>query len=168
MHYLFDRCRKKNERYFLAGRMLVDLIEQSSQKVAKAIASSPRWRQNARRTAHTRALEQVSEDASELKRTLLKTFAGQRLRRTFDWALSTGGDDDVSSYLSKLTEMEQRLFHRGSAAVAAKEQWILFGNRRLWTNKRSIAAATTSNVGEPTPVSPDQPQDGGSSKRQRL
>jgi hypothetical protein len=148
--------------------MLVDLIEQSSHKVAKAIASSPRWRQNAKRTAHTRALEQVSEDASELKRTLLKTFAGQRLRRTFDWALSTGGDDDVSGYLSKLTEMEQRLFHRGSTAVAAKEQWTLFGNRRLWANnKRSMTATTTAG---PTsrPVSPDQQPDGGSNKRQRV
>ena len=53
----------------MAGRLLVDMIEQSSRKVAKAIASSPRWRKNAKRTAHTRALEQASEDANELKKT---------------------------------------------------------------------------------------------------
>jgi hypothetical protein len=146
--------------------MLVDLIEQSSQNVAKAIASSPQWRQNARRSAHTRALEKVSEDASELKRTLLKTFAGQRLRRTFDWALSTGGDDDVSRYLSKLTEMEQRLFQSGSTAVAAKEQWTLFGNRRLWGNKRSMTTTTAGPTAKL--VSPEQQPDGGSNKRQRV
>jgi hypothetical protein len=109
---------------------LVNLIERSSKKVAKAIASTPRWR-NARRTAHTQALERVSEEATELRRTLLKTYAGERLRKALNWALSSGGDDDVSSYLSLLTEMEQRLFHQGAAAQAAYEQWKLFGNRRL-------------------------------------
>eukprot|EP00980_Cylindrotheca_fusiformis_P017944 scaffold5703_cov132-Cylindrotheca_fusiformis.AAC.3 len=157
--------RKKNERYFSAGRMLVDLIEQSSWKVANAIAASPGWRQNARRTAHTRALEQVREEAEELKRTLLKTFAGARLRRTFDWALSTGGDDDVSHYLSKLTEMEQRLFQRGAMAVAAKEQWTLFGNRRLWMHKRNISKTTTPTATEGS--RPVTPEDAGRNKRQR-
>jgi hypothetical protein len=57
-------CRKRNERFFLAGRMLVDLIERSSKKVAKAIASTPRWC-STRRMAHTKALEQVSEEATD-------------------------------------------------------------------------------------------------------
>jgi hypothetical protein len=98
--------------------------------VAKAIASTPRWR-NARRTAHTQALERVSGEATELRRTLLKTYAGERLRKALNWALSSGGDDDVSSYLSLLTEMEQRLFHQGAASQAAYDQWKIFGNRRL-------------------------------------
>ena len=118
---------------------MVDLIERSSKKVAKAIASS----RSSRRQAHTQKLEQVSEEANELRRTLLKTYAGARLRQTFDWALSTGGDDDVSHYISKLTEMEQRLFYRGSSAVSAYQQWSLFGNRRLITRtQKSVVSAT--------------------------
>ena len=118
---------------------MVDLIERSSKKVAKAIASS----RSSRRQAHTSKLEQVSEEANELRRTLLKVYAGARLRQTFDWALSTGGDDDVSHYLSRLTEMEQRLFYRGSSAVSAYQQWSLFGNRRLITRtQKSVVSAT--------------------------
>jgi hypothetical protein len=128
--------------------MLVDVIEHSSKKVAKAIASTPGWR-NARRTAHTQALEQVNQEAVELKRTLLKTYTGERLRRTLDWALSSGGDDDVSHYTSKLTEMEQRLFDKGASAVAAQQHWKLFGNRRLVvgtpkTNNAANTATTTT------------------------
>jgi Zn-dependent M32 family carboxypeptidase len=55
----------------MAGRMLVELIERSSKKVAKAIASTPGWR-NARRTKHTQALEKVMQEAIDLRRTLLK------------------------------------------------------------------------------------------------
>jgi hypothetical protein len=143
--YYYYFCRKRNERFFLAGRMLVDVIEHSSKKVAKAIASTPGWR-NARRTAHTQALEQVNQEAIELKRTLLKTYTGERLRRTLDWALSSGGDDDVSHYTSKLTEMEQRLFDKGASAVAAQQHWKLFGNRRLvvGTPKTNSTATTTT------------------------
>ncbi|CAJ1962409.1 unnamed protein product [Cylindrotheca closterium] len=161
--------RKKNERFFLAGKVLVDLILTSSEKVATAIASSPRWRQNARRTAHTRALEQVSEDATLLKRTLLKTFAGERLRQMFNWALSTGGDDDVSHFLAKLTEMEKRLFHTGATAVANKEHWSVFGSRRLVSANASVnkRRSLTANAQEEASrvASPDANENGP--KRQR-
>ena len=63
----------------MAGHMLVQVVEKSSRKVAKAIASSTGWR-NARRTTHTQALEKVMDEARELKKTLLKTYAGHRLR----------------------------------------------------------------------------------------
>ena len=138
--FRYFSCRKRNERYFFTGRMLVDLIERSSIKVAKVIAKT----RSSRRNAHTRALEQVSAEAQELRRTLLTCYAGERLRRTFDWALSSGGDDDVSHYLSRLTEMEQRLFYRGSSAVAAHEEWMMFGNR-LWF------ASTTKPTATPGP-----------------
>ena len=123
-----SRCwnRKRTERFFQSGKLIVDLIERSSIKVAKVIAKT----KSSRRNAHTRALEQASAEAQELRRTLVTSFAGERLRRTFDWALSSGGDDDVSYYLSRLTEMEQRLFRQGAAAVSAHEDWIMFGNRR--------------------------------------
>lgn len=107
----------------------MDLIESSSTQVAKEIAS---MRRNARRQAHAQYLKQVSEEARDLRRTLLKTYAGERLRHVFDWSLSSGaGDDDVSQYLSKLTVMEQRLYYTGAAAVKAMEEWKRFGNRRL-------------------------------------
>lgn len=109
--------------------MLVDLIETSSTQVAKEISS---MRRNARRQAHAQYLKQVSEEARALRRTLLKTYAGERLRKNFDWALSSGvGDDDVSQYLSKLTVMEQRLYYTGASASVAMEEWKIFGNRRL-------------------------------------
>lgn len=164
-----DADRKKNERFFLAGKLLVDLILHSSEKVATAIASSPGWRQNARRTAHTRALEQVSEDATELKRTLLKTFAGERLRQMFNWALSTGGDDDVSKFLAKLTEMEKRLFHTGATAVANKEHWTVFGSRRLVSSNANVNKRRSTVAAQEAPLwvaSPDAAGDDGP-KRQR-
>ncbi|KAL3940245.1 MAG: hypothetical protein SGBAC_005180 [Bacillariaceae sp.] len=162
--------RKRNERFFLAGKILVDLIQHSSEKVATAIASTPRWRQNAKRTTHSRALEQVSEEAALLKRTLLKTFAGERLRQMFDWALSTGGDDDVSKFLAKLTEMEQRLFHTGATAVANKEHWSVFGSRRLVSsnataNKRRANSMVARDATTRIVVSPDATETGA--KRQR-
>ena len=158
--------RKRNERFFTAGRLLVDLITTSTVKVAKQIASK-----RDRRPAHTRALEQVSAEAQELRRTLLKTYAGERLRRTFDWALSSGGDDDVSPYLSKLTEMEQRLFHHGSSALAAYQQWRLFGNRHLIagiTSRRASITATPANPTNSRPVTPGVEEQEHRDKRQRV
>lgn len=149
--------------------MLVDLVEQSSKKVAEAIVSTPRWRSN-RREAHTQALEQVSEDARELRRTLIKAYAGERLRRTFDWALSTGGDDDVSHYLGKLTEMEQNLFFRGSSAVAAYQQWRLYGNRRLIAgDQKAKVTFTPVPQAHTRPVTPGlDDEEGNREKRQRV
>ena len=142
----------------MAGRMLVDLVERSSVKVAKVIAKT----RSSRRNAHTRALELVSAEAQELRRTLLSSFAGERLRRTFDWALSSGGDDDVSHYLSKLTEMEQRLFYRGSSSVTAHEEWMMFGNRQRFGGNKMKAMATpgpaTNNSRAVTPG--DEANDG--------
>lgn len=158
-------CRKKNERFFLAGKILVDLIQHSSEKVATAIASSPRWRQNARRTAHTRALEHASQEASELKRTLLKTYAGERLRQIFNWALSTGGDDDVSHFLAKLTELEAKLFYTGATAVANKEHWSVFGSRKLVSSSSNASKRRMTQTSTRGVVSPDPAEDG--SKRQR-
>jgi hypothetical protein len=162
---LYSR-RKRNERFFLAGRMLVDLIERSSTKVAKAITSLPRWR-NARRLAHTQALEQVSEEARDLRRTLIKTYAGERLRKVFDWSQSSGGgDDDVSFYLSKLTAMEQRLFYTGSSAVASLEEWKRCGNRHLLAGP--VAATPSSNKRPVVTPGERDPASQPAGQRQRL
>ncbi|OEU16706.1 hypothetical protein FRACYDRAFT_149910, partial [Fragilariopsis cylindrus CCMP1102] len=134
--------RKRNERFFLSGRRLVHLIEQSSTEVAKAIAKLPRRNSSNSMIRHTQALKQVSEEARSLRRTLLQTYAGERLRKVFDWSQSSGGgkesggsggdyEDDVSGYLNQLTEMEQRLYYAGSSAVTDLEEWKLYGNRRL-------------------------------------
>ncbi len=152
----------------MAGRMLVDLIERSSMKVAKVIAKS----KSSRRNAHTRALERVSAEAQELRRTLLTSFAGERLRRTFDWALSSGGDDDVSHYLSRLTEMEQRLFYRGAAAVSEHEEWMMFGSRQWLLNKPKAMATpgqtTTTRAVTPGMDAHESSDEDHRDKRRRL
>jgi hypothetical protein len=51
----------------MAGRMLVDLIEQSSRKIAKAIASQQSFRKN----AQIQTLEQVLQESIALRKTLL-------------------------------------------------------------------------------------------------
>jgi hypothetical protein len=142
-HNITHTNRKRNERFFLSGRRLVHLIEQSSTEVAKAIAKLPRRNSSNSMIRHTQALRQVSEEARSLRRTLLQTYAGERLRKVFDWSQSSGGgkesggsggdyEDDVSGYLNQLTEMEQRLYYAGSSAVTDLEEWKLYGNRRLW------------------------------------
>ena len=100
---------------------------------------------------HTQALRQVSEEARALRRTLLQTYAGERLRKVFDWSQSGAGgtgsgdpDDDVSGYLSQLTEMEQRLYYAGASAVEDFEEWKVFGNRRLWMGPTSTSNPTTT------------------------
>ena len=157
--------RKRNERFFLSGRRLVHLIEQSSTEVAKAIAKLPRRNSSNSMIRHTQALKQVSEEARSLRRTLLQTYAGERLRKVFDWSQSSGGgkesggsggdyEDDVSGYLNQLTEMEQRLYYAGSSAVTDLEEWKLYGNRRLWmgptqkkkNNNNSNNKATTTTT----------------------
>eukprot|EP00536_Pseudo-nitzschia_multiseries_P017472 jgi/Psemu1/225201/e_gw1.1579.7.1 len=152
--------RKRNERFFLSGRRLVHLIEQSSTRVARAIADLPRSRSgSSSMIRHTQALRQVSEEARSLRRTLLQTYAGERLRKVFDWSQSgaagTGdADDDVSGYLHQLTEMEQRLYFAGASAVADLEEWKVYGNRRLWMGPTTTSAA------------PMAPREGGGAQNQ--
>ena len=144
--------------------MLADMIERSVETVAKEIATG----RASRRNAQTRALEQSAAEAHELKRTLLATFAGERLRRTFDWALSSGGDDDVSHYLSRLTEMEQRLFDKGSSAVAAHDEWMMFGNRQYTTTATTTPKGTTTTPGPSASapaVTPGEEEQGNVSDR---
>jgi hypothetical protein len=77
--------RKRNERFFLSGIALVNLIEASSKQVAKAIVNSGR---NPRRNKHSAAFEAVKLEAEELRKTLLLvrvvssvvTFAVERSR----------------------------------------------------------------------------------------
>ena len=124
--------RKRNERFFLSGRFLVDLIATSVREVAKKATSSRRDR-----------LELLAKEAQYLRGTLLKTFTGERLRETLDWSLSSVGDD-VTSYTSQLTEMERRLFQCGAVAATAHLRWKVFGKRR-WLLRAPIPKSNTSS-----------------------
>ena len=121
---------------------------------------------------HTQALRQVSEEASALRRTLLQTYAGERLRKVFDWSQSGAGgtgsgdaDDDVSGYLNQLTEMEQRLYYAGAAAVQDFEEWKVYGNRRLWmgptqNQPQNTTESPNAKGGYKRPVTPGDGDDG--------
>ncbi len=67
---MFTLFRKRNERFYESGRMIVGLIERCSSVVAQAIATTP-GKRNTRRNAHTAAMARVNQEAMELRRTLL-------------------------------------------------------------------------------------------------
>lgn len=73
-----------------------------------------------------------------------KAYTGDRLRHTLDWSLSSVGDD-VTSYTSKLSEMERRLFQRGALASANHMKWKLNGNRRLVLTNNNNASNKNHN-----------------------
>jgi hypothetical protein len=155
MSFLMMMCisfviRKRNERFFLAGRMLVDVIERGAEKGSKDLNDLP---SNSGRRNHRQVLGQLASEVQELRRTLVKLYAGERLRKIFDLSSSgppggamDGGVDDVSPYLAKLTAMELRLFNTGSSAVASLEDWKVFGNRRLLMGPVRPPKATSSTM----------------------
>lgn len=64
------RHSKKNERYFLAGRKMVDLMEESAKKLTKALASSRKMRgQDARKMQAS--LDNLRKEAAELQQTMI-------------------------------------------------------------------------------------------------
>lgn len=148
--------RKRNERFFLSGRRLINLIEQSSTAVAKAIAKLPRRNSSNSMLRHTQALKELSEEARSLRRTILQIYGGERLRKNFDLSQCSssagndgdgGGDynDNSEKYFSRLTEMEKRLYNTGSSAVSDIEEWRVFGNRSLWMASSSAANKRTQS-----------------------
>jgi len=147
--------RKRNERFFLAGRMLVDVLERGADKGIKELNKHGSTSSN--KIAHRQALEVLASEVQELRRTIIKLYAGERLRRIFDWSSSgmgamDGNVDDVSSYLERLTAMERQLFYTGQNAVASFDDWKMFGNRRLLMGPvrppraTSVAVATTTTA----------------------
>lgn len=101
----------------------------------------------------------------------MQTYAGERLRKVFDWSQSGAGgtgsgdaDDDVSGYLNGLTEMEQRLYYAGATAVQDFEEWKVHGNRRLWMGPTQNQAQNTTESphakgGYKRPVTPGDDDD---------
>ena len=109
------------ESYFTAGMSLLNLCERSAHKIAK---------QGRRGNPHIPKLEALLQECKELRATLLQTYAGERLSRTLNWALSSVGDD-VSSYVQTLTATERRLYKSGAVSSASHTAWKQFAQARL-------------------------------------
>jgi len=131
--------RSRNERFFMSGILLVDLIERCSDVLAQASGRQ-------RRNAHTAAMAHVTREAMELRRTLHLTYTGERMRRIFDWTLSSI-DDDVTPFTRRLTALEMRLFHIGAAAAAAHTAWKNFGSRRIAVSETALRATAMQTRG---------------------
>mmetsp|Transcript_9191 Transcript_9191/g.11509 ORF Transcript_9191/g.11509 Transcript_9191/m.11509 type:complete len:367 (+) Transcript_9191:299-1399(+) len=128
--------RKKNERFYLSGMALVDLIHACVEQYHGSIGGR---NSNNNNNPQTSIMNKLHDEGQELKRTLLLTYTGSRLRRTFDWTLSHI-DDDVSHFTEKLTEMERRLFECGAAASHAFAMWKLFGSRKIQVSQTALRA----------------------------
>lgn len=133
--------RRKSERFFMSGMLLVDLIK-------KCVNASNKSRTSRRNPRATEIIE-IERESVELKQTLLLTYTGARLRRTFDWTLSNI-EDDVSAYTELLTEMERRLFRKAAAASHADAMWKLHGSRRIHVSATALRAKAMNTVGRLT------------------
>ena len=138
-HTCHDFHRSKNERFYLSGHLLIDLIERSASAKKRGSKSSSGRRSSAggQLDAATAAL---LRDSLALRRTLVTTYAGERLRRTLDWTLSSI-DDDVSAFTDRLTTLEMQLFRRGAAAAAAHAAWKVGGSRRIAVSGMALRSA---------------------------
>ena len=63
--------RKRNQHYFLAGRMLLGLMEESSKNVADKLAAGARRSRGRQHAAQMAALEATMREAAALRKTLL-------------------------------------------------------------------------------------------------
>jgi hypothetical protein len=117
--------------------LLVNLLLRASHVALRhsSAGNSRRSRQSAAQNAHTIAMEQSAQQARLLQRCLLSTMMGRRLCRNFDWALSSldsnGMEDDVSSHVNRLTELERSMFVKGVEASGAVSRWREFGCSRM-------------------------------------
>jgi len=134
--------RSKNERFYLSGHLLVDLIERSAS--AKKRSSSSSSSSNRRAPAAAGQLDAATaallRESTNLRQTLVSTYAGERLRRILDWTLSCI-DDDVSSFTHRLTALEMRLFRRAAGAAAAHARWRAGGGRRIAVSAMALRSA---------------------------
>ena len=79
-YLFFFSSRKRNERFFLAGRRLIHLIENHTTQVAEAIRKSNK-RGTSRRQLE--ALEQLTAEAKHLRQTLLSVSDHPRVGFSF-------------------------------------------------------------------------------------
>jgi len=120
------------ESYFFSGTSLIRLCERSAKRNMQNLGR--------RRNAQLPRLEALLQDCQALRTTLLHTYTGERLCQTLDWALSSVGDD-VSSYVTKLTAMERRLYRAGAVASASHTTWKLYSNSRLVPQHHNMSSS---------------------------
>jgi hypothetical protein len=110
-------------------------------------------KRNARGGAMQATIDQVVQEAEELRRVLVSTYAGDRMLRTFDWSM-TSFNDDVSIYTRRLTDIEVRLFRRGAEAAAAYIHWRKHGTRPIPVSSAILATKVfeSARVVSPDPI----------------
>lgn len=108
--------------------------------------------------AESQSMELLSHEARSLQRSLLSTMMGDRLCRNFDWTLSAldAMEDDVSSWMARLSFLEREMFARGVEASGAVRSWREVGSGRLGVSSavvrgRTAASASSSSSSGATP-----------------
>lgn len=135
--------RSKNERFYLSGHLLIDLIERSAASKRRSASSKSSARAGRRVSAGGQldaATVALVRESTALRRTLVTTYAGERMRRILDWTLSSI-DDDVSAFTNRLTTLEMQLFRRGASAAAAHAAWKIGGSRRIAVSGMALRSA---------------------------
>eukprot|EP00521_Asterionellopsis_glacialis_P018046 CAMPEP_0195295480 /NCGR_PEP_ID=MMETSP0707-20130614/17494_1 /TAXON_ID=33640 /ORGANISM="Asterionellopsis glacialis, Strain CCMP134" /LENGTH=261 /DNA_ID=CAMNT_0040356721 /DNA_START=74 /DNA_END=859 /DNA_ORIENTATION=+ len=157
--------RRYNERFYASGLKWMDLVSSMSSSDDTSTKST-----TSTSSRHQRRQQEINDnEAKALRTTLLQTYTGDRLRRTLDYAMSSVGDD-VSFYTRTLTEMERRLFQRGSSGATAFSKWKTFGNRRIEIGIFAQRAAAMESQHQQLQQQPQRivtPDNGTVQKRQR-
>jgi len=151
----------RTERFYTSGIALIHLIHRWSSAIAKEMA-----KRNATGGTMQATIEQVLMEAEELRRILVSTYAGDRLLRTFDWSM-TSFNDDVTIYTRRLTDIELRLFRRGTDAASAYNHWKNHGSRPIPVSSAILATKVFEpmRVVSPDPIEKNDGQ--GNMKRMR-
>ncbi len=130
--------RNKSERYYMAGMALIDLIYHTVKTFDRT--NNSKSTSNSHNNTQKTLMNRLHNESQQLKRTLLLTYTGARLRQTLNWTMSSNTEDDVSSYTKKLTEMERRLFTCSADASYAFMMWKLHGSHRIVVSEMALRA----------------------------
>jgi len=161
---IFDLRVKGGRYYYSAGVDLVNLVR--SQELAM------RGRAEA---ARDNDLVHLRKEAAALKRTILQTYSGERLRRILDRSLGCN-QQDTEAFAVRLTEDEKAVFFEGLSATGAYRRWKNNGMRPILNVFRRRDVSTTSAGDErPSEAEAEAADRGGAtsekelgSKRQKL
>jgi len=118
--------RSINQRYFLSGIKLINLIHTCRKVVPAKAVTSVRMR----RREHLEKMQELTKEGEDLRQTLVSTYTGDRLRRIFDWT-QCNSSCDQNLFTSRLTEMELQLFQLSASAVNAHTEWKANGAQRI-------------------------------------
>jgi len=151
------------ERFFSSGIALINLIRRCLNAITAEVARSGQRRRSQIQTY----FEQVAQEGEALRNFLVDTYAGRRLRRTFDWSY-TSINDDVSTYTRRLTDIENRLFRRGAEAAMAYNHWKTNVSRLIPVSRAFLATKAVQPVRVVSPENQQQKYNWFSSKRLRV